>query len=396
MKIRALYPSFATDRAVSHISLSVCHAMRCAETDVRLMKVSSTAEGRRAFNRDAIPSWLFGVSCLFFRTEARLRRFVERRYLRWLQAGDVAYLWPMVSMETYHEVRRRGHTLVVERINCHRGTAKRILDDAYARLGWKPNHGVKDEDVEGEKRKLEMADYVFSPSPRVDESLVENGVPRQKIFSTSFGWSPQRINGATKRALPEMQGLTVVFVGLAGVRKGVPWLLRAWERAGIRGQLLLAGRIEPDVAEHCASALNRKDVISLGFVSDIAAVYRGADVFVFPSLEEGGPLVTYEAMGSGLPVVVTPMGAGAVAADGAGGAVIVPPRDEEALIVALRRLEKDAELRRDLGEQGRLRAEEFTWERVGRRRSRQLVEAIGQTSPAPRPETPVAAVPKSA
>jgi glycosyltransferase involved in cell wall biosynthesis len=378
MNVRALRPSFANDRAVSHISLSVCQAMRGPETDVRLMTVSSTREGRREFNRDAIPRWLFRAACLWFRTEKRLQRFVEKRYLRWLGDGDVAYLWPNVSPETYRQIKRRGHTLVVERINCHRGTSKRILDDAYARLGWKPDHGVKDEDVEGEKRKLELADYVFSPSPRVDESLIENGVPARKVLSTSFGWSPQRIRGGTRRALPEMRGLTVAFVGLAGVRKGVPWLLRAWERARVKGQLVLAGRIEADVAEQCASALNRTDVISLGFVGDIASVYRSADVFVFPSLEEGGPLVTYEAMGSGLPVVVTPMGAGAVGAGGAGGAVIVPPHDEEALIVALRRLEKDEELRRDLGEQGKRRAEEFTWERVGRRRSKQLVEALGR------------------
>ena len=192
MNVRALYPSFATDRAVSHISLSVCEAMRTAETDVRLMKVSSTREGRRAFNRDAIPSWLFRAACLLLRTETRLRRFVERRYLRWLDEGDVAYLWPMVSIETYQEVKRRGHTLIVERINCHRGTSKRILDDAYARLGWKPNHGVKEEDVEGEKRKLEMADYVFSPSPRVDESLLENGRPVLRYVILELRRAPSR------------------------------------------------------------------------------------------------------------------------------------------------------------------------------------------------------------
>src|SRR4029434_4966954 len=113
------------------------------------------------------------------------------------------------------------------------------------------------------------------------------------------------------------------------------------------------------------------------------AVYRSSDVFVFPSLEEGGPLVTYEAMGCVLPVVVTPMCACALAGDGGGREVMCPPFDEEALIVALRRLEKDPELRRELGRQGKPRAEEFTWTKVGERRSAQLRRAFGDRVGAP-------------
>jgi glycosyltransferase involved in cell wall biosynthesis len=63
--------------------------------------------------------------------------------------------------------------------------------------------------------------------------------------------------------------------------------------------------------------------------------------------------------------------------------VIVPPFDEEALIVALRRLEKDPELRRELGRQGKPRAEEFTWTKVGERRSAQLRRVFGERVGAP-------------
>ena len=50
-------------------------------------------------------------------------------------------------------------------------------------------------------------------------------------------------------------------------------------------------------------------MVVIDFVADVRALYRTADVFVFPSLEEGGPQVTYEACGCGLPVITTPMGA---------------------------------------------------------------------------------------
>lgn len=376
MVVKSLYPSFSTDRAVSHISLSVCEYMRVPGMDVRLMTTSSLPDGHRPFNRDAIPAMLHAVLSRIA-SPRRLHCYVQNSYMRWLKSGDIAYLWPNIDIEIYQQIKQRGLTLIMERINCHRGTSKRLLDEAYARLGWQANHRLRDEDIRGESNKLAIADYVFSPSPMVDLSLKENGVPESKIISTSFGWSPRRLARSTDLAVPRDDGFTLCFVGLCGVRKGVPQILRAWEKARIKGRLLLAGKIEEDVKTRMPDLLNRQDVIKLGYVKDVGAVYRSSDAFIFPSLEEGGPLVTYEAMGCGLPVIVTPMGAGTVAADGAGGAIIVPPMDEEALVVAMRRLEKDAELRAHLGQQGRERASEFTWERVGERRAEALKQILG-------------------
>ena len=60
--------------------------------------------------------------------------------------------------------------------------------------------------------------------------------------------------------------------------------------------------MEPAIAESCSSILLRSDVIHRDYTSDISLAYREADFFAFPSLEEGSPLVTYEAMANGLPV----------------------------------------------------------------------------------------------
>ena len=74
----------------------------------------------------------------------------------------------------------------------------------------------------------------------------------------------------------------------------------------------MAGQLEPTIKSKCADVLRRDDVIILDYVQNVGAVYRSADVFAFPSLEEGDPLVTYEACGCGLPIITTPMGAGRV------------------------------------------------------------------------------------
>ena len=202
-------------------------------------------------------------------------------------------------------------------------------------------------------------------------------MPEQKILPVSYGWEPERMQG-TGRLLEKEEGLTVLFVGRLCIRKGVHLLLEAWKRAGVKGRLLFAGAMEPGFAEQFSELLSRPDVVLLGHTMDIGSVYRSADVFVFGSLEEGGPMVTYEAMGCGLPVIVSPMGAGP-ARDGIDGFVL-DPHDIDGWAAALQRFAGDAELLKRMGSTAKERAQEFTWEKVGRRRREVLQEAIAQAS----------------
>jgi len=100
---------------------------------------------------------------------------------------------------------------------------------------------------------------------------------------------------------------------------------------------------------------------SLGFVSDeeLARLYRGARCLVYPSLYEGFGIPVLEAMACGCAVVTS---AGTALEEVAGGAaVLVDPRDPEAIAAGIR----EAIARRDeLRWLGIARAREFTWRRV--------------------------------
>jgi glycosyltransferase involved in cell wall biosynthesis len=96
---------------------------------------------------------------------------------------------------------------------------------------------------------------------------------------------------------------------------------------------------------------------------DIRVAYRDADVFVFPSLVEGFGMVTMEAMGSGLPVIVTE-GSKAVVRDGTDGFVL-EPGNVDALVESMTRLAEDASLRNTLGRHARQQAHLYTWDRFG-------------------------------
>lgn len=110
-----------------------------------------------------------------------------------------------------------------------------------------------------------------------------------------------------------------------------------------------------------------KHVRFLGFVPDhtLAALYRLASVFVFPSLYEGFGLPPLEAMASGTPVVTSNVSSlPEVVGD---AALLVDPYDCEAIAGAIRMALSDEALRADLRTRGLARAKEFSWAKAAAR-----------------------------
>jgi glycosyltransferase involved in cell wall biosynthesis len=296
---------------------------------------------------------------------------LNRRFSAAINAAEpkqsIAYFWPDPPLSLVEQARARGLLTVREMINTFRGTAKSILDAAYAAQGLMPAHGITEESVERERRELATYDYVFAPNTNVEASLIEAGVAADRIVPASFGWTPSRFASAAPLAKDR---LVALFVGSGGVRKGVPQLLEAWSKSGIAGELVLAGKIEstltPLVKRYSSSSIRYLD-----FVADLGSLYRTADLFVFPTLEEGGPQVTYEAAGCGLPIITTPMGAARIIQHDRNG-IIVDPNDVTALADAMKRMASSPELRTRLGRQAAIDAQQYTYEKIGADRAHVL------------------------
>jgi glycosyltransferase involved in cell wall biosynthesis len=307
---------------------------------------------------------------------------LAHRFMRLLDEADptrtIAYCWPGVPTEVIRHARRRGILTVREMINTFQGGAKRILDRAYERLGLPPTHTISAASVEQERRELMLYDYVCASNGPCEDSLREAGIPPERIVPTSFGWSPERYPAAP--AVPAPGGLgpaRFLFAGIIGVRKGVPDLLAAWAKAGVKGELTLVGHVEPGIEPLLSQATAGGSVKVLPFTRDIAALYRSHDVFVFPTLEEGGPQVTIEAGGCGLPVITTPMGAARLVRDGVNG-IVVPAADPASLAAAIAKLAADAALRREYADRIGLDAQNFTYRRVGAERARLFLDRLRQ------------------
>lgn len=105
--------------------------------------------------------------------------------------------------------------------------------------------------------------------------------------------------------------------------------------------------------------------------SDVLGMMRACDVFLFPSLRDGGGAVVVEAMAQGKPVVCLDL-AGPGFHVTADCGVKVPARDPDQAVrdmaSALVRLHRNPSLRLQLGEAARRRVlEEYVWDRLGER-----------------------------
>ncbi len=394
VRIKAYYPNFFGDDLIAYVSLRIVKYFNDKAVKADVMGISSDAsvkeykrikpidsinkdekKVRRRIYRDAIPSgFIWSVARRIFKNY-QINAISEHIFYKTLRKGDIVYLWPGSSLNLYQKVHDSGFTIVSERINTLLSTSKRILDEEYCKLGIHPTHGLTIHALYEELSCMNVADYIFSPSPSVTRSILEAGIPENKILSSSYGLEETEIFTSSKYFKPE-NTVTAIFVGTICVRKGIHLLLQAWVKADVVARLLIVGRVSPESESILEAALKaRSDIQHLDFTEDLDPIYREADFMILPSLEEGSPLVTYLALGARLPVVVSDMGGGGVVEHMSEG-IVVDPHDTDALALAIRTMVNDSQLRLRMSSAAGCRAIQYTWNRVARARRDILLEKL--------------------
>jgi glycosyltransferase involved in cell wall biosynthesis len=278
-----------------------------------------------------------------------------------LPAGDIFHGWNGFSLQSLQRAKARGMITVVECASAHPTVQRTLLEPEYQRWGvpWhvpRWNYGRV-------LRELALADYITIPSAFVRESMSAQGFPLSKLIEIPFGVDLAKFSPSPspKTGRP----VRFIFAGQVSIRKGVPYLLEAWKRLKLPdSELWLSGGVTSDFAAIRHRWANVEGIRFLGYSSMLPTVFQQCDVFVFPTIEEGSALVTYEALASSLPVITTP-NAGSIVRDGQEG-YIVPVRDIDALCERMERLWESSLLREAMAHAARHRAEQYGWDRYQR------------------------------
>ena len=319
-----------------------------------------------------------GVASRLWRRAAVQSQYLNylyyRLYDRWaafhLKPCDVFHGWGTFCHRSLQRAQALGAVTIVERASSHTIVQAQLLQTEYARWGltYRPFPALLDRSV----AEFHTADYVLIPSDFVRDSFLAQAFPLERLLQIPFGVDTHRFQPASTNG---DRPFRLLFVGQINLRKGVLYLLQAWQQLNWRNaELWLVGPIAPELQPLLRPYRRLPGLRWIDFTPDLAPLYRQADVFVFPSIEEGSALVTYEALACGLPVVTTP-NAGSVIRDGVEG-YLAPAGNIDRLAGRLEQLRSDDSLHRQMGQAARRRALLFTWDTYRQRLFETLLTVV--------------------
>jgi phosphatidyl-myo-inositol alpha-mannosyltransferase len=204
----------------------------------------------------------------------------------------------------------------------------------------------------------------------------------QKHFPGYYNIIPNGVEverfAAPQEPLPELDDgmINILFVGRLEKRKGLRYLLRAFERVKARRpdtRLVVAGAYDDRQRrgyERWVKESGLRDVEFVGYVSNelLPRYQHSAHIFCAPNTgNESQGIILLEAMAAGRPVVASNIdGFAGVITHGVEG-LLVRPQDSDALGEALLEMVEDPDMRRDMGIKASERAQHFSWDRVAQR-----------------------------
>jgi len=230
-----------------------------------------------------------------------------------------------------------------------------------------------------------QGDYIFTPSQRAKERLMQHGLRRIAVVSNGIDRVRHRFSERKRAEFRERFGLqrfTVFSAGNVIPRKGVIDFIDVAERLpefdfiwyGYRWRKLFT--FYPEM--HRRIAGRPANVRFPGFVPDTPGAFSAGDLLFFPSYGENQPLVLLEAASLGRPLIVRdlPEYEGWLEH----GVNCLKGRSLDDFVQLIRQVAEDRQLRDKLARGAEALAEEHRLERVGER-LRLLYQAVLDGSP---------------
>ena len=236
-------------------------------------------------------------------------RIVARRLTRLQGQIDVVHTWPLGALETLRTARVLGIPTVMERPNAHTGFAYEVVRQESERIGvpLPPDHehAYNETILRKEEEEYELADDLLCPSEFTARTFLDAGYPKAKLLRHWYGFDEDKFFPAAEPQAA--RAFTMVYVGVAAVRKGLHYALEAWLRspASETGRFRSPVRCCLAYGEKLAPMLAHPSVHVLGHRDDVPDLMRASDVFVLPTIEEGFGLVCTEALACGVVPLVS-------------------------------------------------------------------------------------------
>lgn len=219
------------------------------------------------------------------------------------------------------------------------------------------------------KWKYRQVDCFVAASDAIRAMLIEDGAPRDRVFTVHDGIDIRRVERAEAVNVREefwFPPHSVVVGNIAALvpHKGQKYLVDAaatvvQQAPEARFLILGEGELKPDLEQQIRRLHLGQHVILAGFRPEVLGLLKGLDLFVLSSVTEGLGSTLLDAMAAARPIVATSAGGiPEVVTNGETG-LLVPPRDARALAEAILALLRDPDRRTRLADAGVARVRRF-------------------------------------
>jgi len=255
--------------------------------------------------------------------------------------------WRQLRSETFSLVHQHWGARSIRHL-IRATTDAKIIVHAHGQL-------LSSADHVDDLRGLRGADAIIAVSKSIADQVPDRRV--HVVYSgvrssDETGQTPLKSRNSviigTACRLIEAKGVQDLIAAISMLKEEFPGVRLKVAGDGPHKDLLLRAVQEQNVLQ---------EVEFVGWIDDLRPVLRTWDIFALPSYDEGLPVAILEAMSEGLPVVATNVGGIPELVEHERTGYLISPGDVKALWTALRRLVIDCQLRGQLGDRGRRRAE---------------------------------------
>jgi len=311
---------------------------------------------------------------LAYGMEFRVAAWGSRKYLK---NADVLLVRSGAGQSgAIQKARKNGMAIVTDHSIAHPAFMHTALREEFARFGLPAGYDSRADLWKLVLRDCVDADLLLVNSDFVKRTFVEQGYAADKVRVAYLGVREEFFD--LKRDYRIDGPVRILFTGNFDIRKGVRILLEAirkCRRSGLDVRLELMGNLG-----NGAPCLQPGDEIFFSHtpfapLTQVAAAFAGADLFVFPTFAEGSSRSGMEAAAAGLPIITTE-NCGLPLQHGK-SAIYVPVNDAGSLAEAIGLVSSDEALRTSIGRNAmRTVTENYTWRQYGRQVAAYLKEAV--------------------
>ena len=261
-------------------------------------------------------------------------------------------------LEQIKKLRKSNTVIILDQRTAHGNVERQVGIEESGKIPINLSNKM----MRRKEKEIDLADYILVPSDFVFQSMIENGISREKLILLPYGYDPNLFYITKNKDYDDK--LKLIFVGLIGHRKGCEYLLKAIKKikqTNMNISLTMVGSVEKEFKDIFEEY--REYIEYRGYVSneELIELYNESDIFILPSLCEGSALVTYEAAACGLPLIVT-HNTGSIIENEKEG-IIIKERDVDAIEQAIIKLYENINLRLEMRKNIIHKIKDYTWDK---------------------------------